>query len=41
MKKTQRNLFFLLILVLLAGSACSASKKGNCGCPSKKGMIGY
>ena len=32
---------FLLILVIsttLAG--CSASKK-NCGCPNKKGMVGY
>jgi hypothetical protein len=32
---------FLSILVIsIAVSGCSASKK-NCGCPNKRGMVGY
>jgi len=35
------KIFFLLVLVTsLALGACTASKKG-CGCPSKKGLVGY
>jgi hypothetical protein len=35
-----------LIMVVLVGvsllfAGCSSSKKGQCGCPAKQGMIGY
>ena len=34
--------FLLLVSVaLFLGSGCSASKKNSCGCPNKKGMVGY
>jgi hypothetical protein len=36
-----RYTFALLLLVLLAGAGCSSAKKSNCGCPNKKGMVGY
>jgi len=45
---TRKNIFFALFLVvLIIGTGCqrnyySGSGKGsNCGCPSKKGMVGY
>lgn len=42
MKNLKKSIIFTLILVALVGStACSASKKSNCGCPNKKGMVGY
>jgi hypothetical protein len=40
-KKINKYIFLLLILSIIIGSSCSASKKSNCGCPSKKGMVGY
>jgi predicted component of type VI protein secretion system len=36
--------YFLALLVMsfvVASSGCSSAKKNNCGCPNKKGMIGY
>ncbi len=40
-----QNLFkitlLLTLIVSLAVTGCSSSKKGQCGCPSKTGMIGY
>ncbi len=37
------NIYIISVLLILtiAGTSCSASKKSNCGCPSKKGMVGY
>lgn len=34
---------FLLVFMILSLYAlgCTASKKSNCGCPNKKGMVGY
>jgi hypothetical protein len=32
-------LFFIMACVIATG--CSSSKKGQCGCPNKQGMIGY
>lgn len=31
----------LLIAITLIASGCSSSKKGSCGCPQKKGFVGY
>ncbi len=31
----------LLILVATFAASCDASKKGQCGCPNKKGLVGY
>lgn len=31
----------LLIAITLIATGCSSSKKGACGCPQKKGFVGY
>ena len=31
----------LIIAICLIATGCSSSKKGQCGCPNKQGMIGY
>jgi hypothetical protein len=42
MKKTFSAVFFLIIISMaLTATSCMAIKKGNCGCPSKKGLVGY
>jgi hypothetical protein len=41
MKVLNRNIILALLVLILAGTSCTASKKSNCGCPSKKGMVGY
>ncbi len=41
MNDLSKNLIILLLLTVLVGTSCSALKKNNCGCPSKKGMVGY
>ncbi|MFZ4057788.1 MAG: hypothetical protein ACOYKE_06595 [Ferruginibacter sp.] len=35
------SLFMLLITAVVVSSGCSASRKNQCGCPNKKGMVGY
>ncbi len=32
---------FMLIMVAAIAAGCDASKKGQCGCPNKKGLVGY
>ena len=42
MKKIPQILMVVVLIVLLA--ACSGSRSGfskSCGCPSKKGLVGY
>ena len=41
MQRSTRFGFLLLITAVLFMAGCSASKKNNCGCPNKKGMVGY
>jgi hypothetical protein len=41
MKNPNRYLLLMLLVLMIAGTSCSAMKKNNCGCPSKKGMVGY
>ena len=41
MKKATNFALMLLVAVSLFAGSCSSSKKSNCGCPSKKGMVGY
>jgi hypothetical protein len=36
-----RILSVLFILLVLGALSCTASRNGNCGCPSRKGMVGY
>jgi len=31
----------LLLAITLIATGCSSSKKGQCGCPNKQGMVGY
>ena len=31
----------IIIVSCFAVSGCSASKKGQCGCPNKQGIVGY
>jgi hypothetical protein len=42
---TMQKLFKISILValvtMLGLAACTSSKKGQCGCPAKNGMVGY
>ena len=41
MKNLNKLLVLFLLLVFIATAGCSASKKGNCGCPNQKGLVGY
>ena len=41
MKNLNHKIVFALMVLMLVGTSCTASKKSNCGCPSKKGMVGY
>jgi hypothetical protein len=42
MQRSTKLVFLLLVTaVLFLGTGCSASKKNSCGCPNKKGMVGY
>lgn len=45
MKNVRKLLLFLTIAIAISVSGCNSakifSKKSNCGCPSKKGMVGY
>jgi hypothetical protein len=36
-----RILSVLFIILVLGALSCTASRNGNCGCPSRKGMVGY
>ncbi|HNJ28841.1 MAG TPA: hypothetical protein PKG89_14110 [Ferruginibacter sp.] len=38
---TKKALFVLIIAVLATTAGCSSSKKNQCGCPNKSGMVGY
>lgn len=31
--------FMLIVSIIFTG--CTSSKKNQCGCPSKKGLVGY
>jgi predicted small lipoprotein YifL len=41
MKKLFKITLLLAMIVSLAITGCSSAKKGQCGCPSKTGMVGY
>lgn len=41
MQRSTRFGFLLLIIAVLFMAGCSASKKNSCGCPNKRGMVGY
>ncbi len=41
MHKIIKLAYLLLITVCLVASGCSSSRKGQCGCPNKQGMVGY
>ncbi len=41
MQRSTRFGFLLLLVAVLLMAGCSASKKNSCGCPNKKGMVGY
>jgi len=40
-KSTFTILFLAFVLISISLGSCMASKKGNCGCPTKKGLVGY
>jgi hypothetical protein len=40
-RSTKFGFLLLLVMITLLGNGCSASKKNSCGCPNKKGMVGY
>ncbi len=40
-RSTKFGFLLLISAVLLMSAGCSASKKNSCGCPNKKGMVGY
>lgn len=41
MQKLLKLALLLLMVTSIAASGCNASKKSQCGCPNKKGMVGY
>jgi hypothetical protein len=41
MQKTKKITLLFLIAISLVATSCSSSKKGQCGCPNKQGMVGY
>lgn len=41
MQKIIKISSLLLIATCLVVTGCSSSKKGQCGCPNKQGMVGY
>jgi len=41
MKNVKNLLLFLAIAIAMFTTSCNSSKKSNCGCPNKKGMVGY
>jgi hypothetical protein len=41
MQKLFKITLLLTLLVSLIATGCSSSKKGQCGCPNKQGMVGY
>lgn len=41
MKKLFKITILLTLLASLVITGCTSSRKGQCGCPSKTGMIGY
>ncbi len=41
MKDVYKILLLVFMIVSLYAFSCTASKKSNCGCPNKKGMVGY
>lgn len=40
-RSTTKFGLLLLLSGILFAAGCSSSKKSNCGCPNKKGMVGY
>jgi len=41
MKKLFKITILFTLTICLLVSGCTSSKKGQCGCPSKTGMVGY
>ena len=41
MKNVNKYFILVLLFLMVAGTSCSALKSNKCGCPSKKGMVGY
>lgn len=41
MQKLFKITLLFTLIVGLAATGCTSSKKGQCGCPNKQGMIGY
>ena len=41
MQKLFKITLLLTIAISLVAAGCSSSKKSQCGCPSKQGLIGY
>lgn len=41
MKKINNIALIFLLAVTIFVTGCSSSKKGSCGCPNKKGYVGY
>lgn len=41
MKRINNILLIFLLAVTIFATGCSSSKKSGCGCPSKKGLVGY
>ena len=41
MQRSTIKAILLLLIVAFCAGGCHASKKSNCGCPNKKGMVGY
>ncbi len=40
-QKINKLSILVLIGICLLATGCASSKKGQCGCPNKQGMVGY
>lgn len=41
MKHFFRISLLFIVLVSVMATGCGSTKNGNCGCPNKKGLVGY
>lgn len=41
MKQLIKLTLFLTFIISIIVIGCSSSKKSQCGCPNKQGMVGY
>ncbi|CAN5269920.1 hypothetical protein BH09BAC2_BH09BAC2_01600 [soil metagenome] len=41
MKQINKTILIFLFTAAVIAGGCNATKKNNCGCPNKRGLVGY